>query len=276
MQIFILIFGLLFLFLFGSCSSVPGLENGRVEAMPAVNLFKPKGKASLTSNGGAQKNPKCSYSSSLRLSDRQTDPTLTLFYGEKISGLELSYEQYKRKRSTGQLSADFGRIGSGSSVETYLKYYGYKIGYTAEVFSYDFSSGIKLGPDYQLTPRVHLGFGGGIHRIKWILGANDLDGNIKERAKCLGYVPYGSLRFQVDMDVITLRIDQASSFGDFGEIATPYYDSFISLRWEVAPSVDLLFGIRKLKFDSEGHSANNKLKATTEFNGWTFGLYVVF
>ncbi len=258
-----------------SCS-IPGLEDGNFNAVPGVNLFKPKGKAKLTSNEGGRKNPTNNYSSALKLSDRETDPAMTLFYGDGFSGLELGYEQFKREHSKGQLSSDFGRIGSGRSVESYLKYYGYRFAYVGQVWSYDFPSGIPLGANYELTPYFHLGLGAGIHRIKWILAVEDQDGDIEERVKCLSFVPFGTLRFQVDMDTIKFRIDESYSIGDFGEIASPYLDTFITLRWEVAPSVDLLVGMRDLSYRSEGHSRSNKLKATSSFSGWMFGLYVVF
>ena len=125
------------------------------------------------------------------------------------------------------------------------------------VYGYDFPAGVPLGTDYELAPRLALGMGLGLHRARQDLSVFDIDRSLTEDFKATGIIPFVTFRGQVDMDLIKLRVDQSFSLGDWGDYTDLYWDGLYTLRWEAAPSVDLLVGLRHLQLSAEGKSGGN-------------------
>ncbi len=266
--------GLLLLSLLLSSCGLPGLEEGQVTLAPLGNFLKPSGKVRLAS--GPQHNGANSFGSALKLEDRETDPAATLFFGDGFSGFDLGYEQFKRQNSKGYLENDFGHLRRREATESDLEYYGYRLAYIGRFYGYDFPSGIPLGSDYQLTPRVQLGAGLGFHKVRWDLSVFDLDRAIGEDFKSQGLVPFLAFRAQVDLDTVKFRLDQSFSAGDWGDVTGPYWDTFFTMRWEAAPSVDILAGFRHLEISTEGHTGGNKYEMDATLTGYVAGLYLLF
>ncbi len=264
---------LLFPGLLASCG-LPGLEEGQVSLAPLGNFLKPGGKVRLAS--GPQHNGANSFSSALKLSNRETDPAATLFFGDGFSGFDLGYEQFKRQNSKGFLENDFGHLRRMETTDSDLEYYGYRLAYIGRFYGYDFPSGIPLGADYQLQPRVQLGGGLGFHKVRWDLSVFDLDRGIGEDFKSQGLVPFLAFRAQVDLDTVKLRLDQSFSAGDWGDVTGPYWDTLLTMRWEAAPSVDILAGFRHLEMSTEGHTGGNKYEMDANLTGYVVGLYLLF
>ncbi len=259
----------------GSCG-LPGLEDAQVTLAPLGNLLKPGGKARLAT--GPQHNGANSFSSALKLADRETDPAVTLFFGDGFSGFDLGYEQFKRQNSKGFLENDYGRLRRGEATDSDLEYYGYRLAYVGQIYGYDFPTQIPLGSDYNLNlhPKVRLGAGLGLHKVRWDLSVFDLDRGIGEDFKSEGMVPFLTLRAQMDLDTLKLRLDQSFSAGDWGDVTGPYWDTLFTLRWEAAPSVDLLAGFRHFQVSSEGHTGGNKYEMDATLTGYVLGLFLLF
>lgn len=264
--------GLLLLAL-ASCA-LPGLEEGEVSLTPVANLYVPSGRARLST--GARANGANSFKSALGLDDRETDPGATLSFGDGFSGLDLTYDQYRRKRSSGRLANDFGALNRGETTRSDLDYLGYRIGYVASVYGYDFPSGIPLGTDYELTPHVQLGLGGGLHRVRQDLTVFDVDRSLTEDFSATGIVPFATLRAQVNLDTIKVRVDQSLSLGDWGDMTGLYRDSLYTVRWEAAYAVDVLVGWRQLSLEAQGRNGGNKFELDTTYTGWVLGLHIIF
>ena len=77
------------IFALPGCSSLPGLENGEITLAPVANLLKPEGKVKM--DDGVTSNGANKLGRDLKLSDRETDPALTLFFGDGFSGFEIDY-----------------------------------------------------------------------------------------------------------------------------------------------------------------------------------------
>lgn len=264
---------LLFSGFLGSCG-LPGLEDAQVTLAPMGNFLKPGGKARLTS--GPQHNGANSFSSALKLADRETDPAVTLFLGDGFSGFDLGYEQIKRQNSRGFLENDFGHLRRGEATESDLEYYGYRLAYVGRFYGYDFPSGIPLGSEYELQPKVNLGVGLGLHKVRWDLSVFDLDRGIGEDFKSQGTVPFLAFRAQMDLDTLKLRLDQSFSAGDWGDVTGPYWDTLFTIRWEAAPSVDILAGFRHFEISTEGHTGGNRYEMDADLTGYVVGLYLLF
>ena len=259
--------------LMSSCG-LPGLEDAQVTLLPELNLLKPGGKVRLAS--GPQHNGANGFSSALKLSDREADPAVTLFLGDGFSGFDLGYEQFKRKNSKGFLENDFGHLRRGEAAKSDLEYFGYRLAYIGQVYGYDFPSGIPLGSKYELTPHVRLGLGVGLHKVRWDLSVFDLDRGIGEDFKSQGLVPFLALRAQMDLDTLKLRLDQSFSMGDWGDVTDLYWDTLFSLRWEAAPSVDILAGFRYFQISAEGRTGGNKYEMDADMTGYVLGLSLLF
>jgi len=262
------------LLVLASCSSLPGLPDGRFTLLPVANLLKPEGKVKVAQ--GTLDTGSNDLETDLKLSDRETDPAATLFFGDGFSGFDLTYEQYRRKNSRGNLPNRLGSLIAGEISRSNLDYFGWRLGYVAQLYGYDFPATVPLGTDIELTPHIQLGAGPGVHYIDQRLTVQGLSSGGTEEVEATAIVPLLVVRGQLNLDRLILRVDHSFSYGDWGDVTDLYSDTSLTLRWEVADEVQALVGMRILKLDMEGSSNGNDFETSGRYQGWVLGLNLEF
>jgi hypothetical protein len=262
------------LLLLAACSSLPGLPDGRFSVLPVANVLKPEGDVKVAQ--GSTSPGANDLGSDLKLSDRETDPAATLFFGDGFSGFDLTYEQYRRKNSRGNLAHDLGSLGAGEITKSDLDYFGWRLGYVAQLYGYDFPATVPLGTDFELTPHIQLGAGPAVHYLDQRLTVLGLGASVTEEVDAAAVVPLLALRGQLNLDRLMLRVDQSFSYGDWGDVTDLFSDTSITIRWEVTYDVQALVGMRILQLDTEGSSNGNDFETSGRYQGWILGLNIDF
>ena len=188
-----------------SCASLPGMQDSSVTLSPRYYRYELRGKARMQSvSGGSIVENAPVSASQLGQNHHDDDIGAVLAIGDGFSGFDLEYQKIEiEDTSAGVLTSDFGRLPSGTIVNSEFAMDEYRVGYVAELFDHEF----ELSDDDYL--RIRIGPGLTVaHREGKLKVISELDPIQNENLKFGDDgVPYLGLRARAEWRSASLQID---------------------------------------------------------------------